>query len=139
LSRHKQWRCKLTGKYKTKERRTKMAAPVVHFEILGKDASKLHSFYGDLFDWKINADNPMNYGLVEAAGEGSIGGGIGSAQDGQPGQVTFYVGVPDINAALSKAESMGGKTVMPETEIPDMVTFALFADPEGNVVGLIKQ
>ena len=115
-----------------------MAAPVVHFEILGKDASKLHTFNGDLFDWKINADNPMNYGLVEAAGEGSIGGGIGSAQDGQPGQVTFYVGVPDINAALSKAESMGGKTVMPETEIPDMVTFALFADPEGIAIGLMQ-
>lgn len=116
-----------------------MAAPVVHFEVLGKDGEKLQKFYGDLFDWKINTDNPMNYGLVEAAGEGSIGGGVGPSQEGQPGHVTFYVGVPDINATLAKAESMGGKTVVPETEIPDMVTFALFADPEGNVVGLVKQ
>lgn len=114
-----------------------MSAPVIHFEILGKDAGKLQSFYGDLFDWKINADNPMNYGLVEAAGEGSIAGGIGATGEG-PGHVTFYVQVPDLQACLDKVEKTGGKTVMPPTEIPDYVTFAMFADPEGNVIGIIK-
>jgi predicted enzyme related to lactoylglutathione lyase len=116
-----------------------MAAPVVHFEVLGKDAKKLQNFYGKLFDWKINANNPMNYGLVEAAGPGSIGGGVGASQPGQSGNVTFYVGVPDVKAALKKAESLGGKIVVPETEIPNMVTFGLFADPEGNMVGVVKQ
>jgi len=115
-----------------------MAAPVVHFEVIGKDGKKLQNFYSKLFDWKINADNPMNYGLVEA-GKGGIGGGVGGSQPGQPGYVTFYVGVPDIKAALKKAESLGGKTVVPETEIPNMVTFGLFADPEGNHVGVVKQ
>lgn len=68
-----------------------MSAPkVVHFEILGQDGRKMQDFYSELFAWKVNADNPMNYGLVEAAGEGSIGGGIGAAEDG-PGHVTFYV------------------------------------------------
>ncbi|MFQ5751804.1 MAG: VOC family protein [bacterium] len=115
-----------------------MSAKVVHFEVLGKDAKKLQHFYSELFDWKINADNPMNYGLVQAEGEGSIGGGIAAAEEGTPGHVTFYVEVDDIPAHLSKAESMGGKTVVPETEIPNMVTFALFADPEGHVIGLVK-
>ena len=115
------------------------AAPVVHFEILGKDGEALKKFYSDLFDWKINDDNPMKYGLVEAAGEGSIGGGIGGAEEGQPGHVTFYLGVTDINATLAKIESAGGKTILPETEIPNMVTFALFSDPQGNTVGLVKQ
>lgn len=115
-----------------------MAAPVVHFEVLGKDAAKLHDFYGKMFDWKINADNPMNYGLVEAAKDKSIGGGIGPAPEGRPGHATFYVEVPDINAALAQAEGMGGKTLMARTEIPEMVIFALFADPEGNVVGLVE-
>jgi hypothetical protein len=120
------------------------AAPVVHFEVVGKDAKKLQDFYGKLFDWKIDANNPMNYGLVNAAGQGnepgkgSIGGGVGAAQEGAPGYVTFYVQVPDLAATLKKAESMGGKTVVPPTEIPNMVTFAMFADPEGNVVGLVK-
>ncbi len=115
-----------------------MATKVTHFEILGKDAGKLQDFYGKLFDWKINADNPMNYGLVEAAGDGSIGGGIGPAQEGAPGHVTFYVEVDNIENYLSKIENMGGKTIVPKTVIPEMVTFALFADPEGSVVGLVE-
>jgi hypothetical protein len=120
------------------------AAPVVHFEIVGKDAKKLHNFYSKLFDWQINADNPMNYGLVNAAGngtevgKGSIGGGVAAAEQGMPGYVTFYAQVPDLAATLKTAESMGGKTVVPPTEIPNMVTFALFKDPEGNMIGLVK-
>jgi predicted enzyme related to lactoylglutathione lyase len=66
-------------------------APVVHFEIVGKDSSKLISFYGELFDWKINSDNPMNYGIIKSQREGTIGGGIGQSREGQPGYVTFYV------------------------------------------------
>ncbi|MFQ5651405.1 MAG: VOC family protein [bacterium] len=115
-----------------------MAAPVVHFEVLGKNGANLQSFYRNLFDWKINADNPMNYGLVEAAGDKSIGGGIGAAEEGNPGHVTFYVQVEDLQAALDKAESLGGKTIVPITEIPGYVTFALLADPEGHVIGIIS-
>ena len=50
-----------------------MAQPVIHFEVTGKDAGALQKYYGDLFDWKMDADNPMNYGIVEKAGDG-IGG-----------------------------------------------------------------
>jgi predicted enzyme related to lactoylglutathione lyase len=113
-----------------------MADPVVHFEILGKDAKKLQDFYANLFGWAVDASNPMNYGIV-AAGEGGIGGGIGPAM-GPQGHLTFYIAVDDPQAYLDKAEAAGGKTVMPVTEIPDMVTFALFSDPEGNTVGLVK-
>ena len=113
-----------------------MANPVVHFEVTGKDGKKLQDFYAGAFGWKIDASNPMNYGIVDNAGEG-IGGGI-SGGDGQSNQVTFYVSVDDPDAYLKKIESMGGKTIMPTTEIPGMVIFAQFADPEGNVVGLVK-
>jgi predicted enzyme related to lactoylglutathione lyase len=44
----------------------------------------------------------------------------------------------NIISFLKKIESLGGKTVVPTTEIPNMVTFALFKDPEGNMVGLVK-
>lgn len=114
-----------------------MGNPVVHFEIVGKDSQKLGSFYSELFDWKVNADNPMGYGMVDTGAEGSIGGGIAKAEDGQE-LVTFYVQVDDPQAYLDKAEKLGGKTIMPVTEIPDMVTFALLADPEGHVVGIVK-
>ncbi len=52
--------------------------------------------------------------------------------------VTFYVQVDDLDAYLKKAESLGGRTVVPPTEIPNMVTFAMFSDPDGNAVGLVK-
>ena len=94
------------------------AAPVVHFEVMGQDGDKLQSFYSDLFDWKIDSSNPMNYGIVEKA-EGGIGGGVTSSPQGGPGHVTFYVAVDDPQAALDQAESLGGKTIMPVTEVPD--------------------
>ena len=118
-----------------------MGNPVVHFEIMGKDADKLRSYYHDLFGWDFNADNPQNYGLVRREenlmpdGVG-IGGGIGSAPN-YDGHVTFYVGTDDPQATLDKAEQLGGKTILPVTELPE-VTIALFADPEGHVVGLAK-
>lgn len=114
-----------------------MADPVVHFEVVGKDSKKLQDYYSQLFGWKINADNQMNYGVVEAS-DGGIGGGVGQADEGGNPHVTFYVAVDDPQAALDKAEQLGGKTVVGVTEIPGMVTFALFADPEGNVVGIVK-
>jgi len=115
-----------------------MAAPVVHFEILGKDGKSLQNFYSKLFAWEIDANNPINYGLVKAAGPTGIGGGVGAAEPGAPGYVTFYVAVPDLAACLKKVESLGGKTLVPPTEIPNIVTFALFQDPEGHTIGLVK-
>ena len=113
-----------------------MPNPVVHFEILGPDAAKTQAFYRDLFGWTINVDNPMQYGLVQAD-EGGIGGGVGATQDGSH-LVTVYVQVPDPQVALDRAVELGGTVVMPVTEIPDLVTIGLFADPDGNVIGLVK-
>ncbi len=111
---------------------------VVHFEINCKDAAKTQDFYRELFDWKIDASNPMQYGLVEPDPPG-IGGGIAQAQPGSPMPgVMIYVEVPDLDESLRKAESLGGKTLVPPTVVPDMVTFAVFADPEGHVMGIVK-
>lgn len=113
-----------------------MSAPVVHFEINSAMAPQLHEFYSKLFGWSINADNPMSYGLVETNGGFGIGGGIGPAQG--PNLVTFYVAVPDTDATLARIEQLGGTIVLPTTVIPNMVTMALFSDPDGNIVGLVK-
>jgi len=72
--------------------------------------------------------------MVEKEGEG-IAGGIGQSQDGGPGHVTFYVSTDDPQATLDKAVELGGSVVMPVTQLPQ-VTIALFADPEGHVIGL---
>jgi uncharacterized protein len=121
-----------------------MGQPVVHFEIIGKDAKKLQSYYSDLFGWEINADNPMNYGIVQRDGNVSpegigIGGGIGPGRGSDyPGHVTFYIAVPDVEAALAKAESLGGSRVMGPEKVMDQVEIGLFNDPEGHLVGVVK-
>jgi len=113
-----------------------MANAVIHFEVVGKDLAGLQSFYGDLFGWKTEAIPEMGYAMVQKEGEG-IAGGLGRSQDGGPGHVTFYVSTDDPQATLDRAEALGGKTVMPVTELPQ-VTLAMFADPEGHVIGLVK-
>ena len=94
-----------------------MGQPVVHFEIIGKDGDRLRSYYSELFGWEIDSDNPMGYGLVQREGNtnadgAGIGGGVAGGPEGYDGHVTFYVEVPDVEAALAKAESLGGTRVM---------------------------
>ena len=120
-----------------------MGQPVVHFEVIGKDAEKLRGFYSEMFGWAIDADNPMNYGLVPRDGNTGddgigIGGGIGAVPEGQPGHVTFYVAVPDVEAALAQAEGLGGSRVMGPETVMEMVEIGLFTDPEGHLIGLVK-
>jgi predicted enzyme related to lactoylglutathione lyase len=77
-------------------------------------------------------------GNTNAEGVG-IGGGIGSSTEGYGGHVTFYVEVPDVEAALAKAESLGGTRMMGPEKVPDVnIEIALFTDPEGHVIGLVK-
>jgi len=121
-----------------------MGRPVVHFEVMGKDGPKLRGYYSELFDWQIDADNPMGYGTIQRDGnttaEGAgIGGGVGQMPEGHDGHVTFYVQVPDVEAALVKAEELGGARVMGPDEVPGMgIVLGFLSDPEGNRVGLIQ-
>jgi len=122
-----------------------MGQPVVHFEVIGKDAAKLQSYYAEMFGWEIatNPDAPMNYGVVARDGntnaEGAgIGGGVGGGMDGQAGHVTFYVEVPDVEAGLAKAESLGGTRLMGPVDVPGGPVIGTFKDPEGNMIGLVE-
>lgn len=103
---------------------------------MGGDGSQLQEFYRQLFDWPIDADNEWNYGMVSAPDGEGIGGGVGPGFDGTS-RVTVYVQVPDLRAALDQAATLGGRTVM-EPEDVGGVSLAQFADPTGNVIGLIK-
>jgi predicted enzyme related to lactoylglutathione lyase len=120
-----------------------MGQPVVHFEIAGKDGEKLQSYYSALFGWDIDADNEMKYGIVAREGNTNsdgvgIGGGISSGPEGYAGHVTFYVEVPDVEASLAKAESLGGTRMMGPDEVMPGLTIGLFNDPEGHVVGVMS-
>ena len=118
-----------------------MSHPVVWFEVLGEDGPKLHAFYAELFGWKIDADNPMKYGLVEASAGRGIPGGIGEPMPEKaphPG-VTVYVSTDDIERELERAARLGGKILLPRTQLPGGTILGFFADPSGNAVGLVEE
>jgi uncharacterized protein len=122
-----------------------MGQPVVHFEIIGQDVDKLWGYYSELFGWEIDGDNPIRYGTIAREGntnlEGvGIPGGIGRAPEGDEsyGHVTFYVEVPDVEAALAQAESLGGTRVMGPETATEGVEIGFFNDPEGHLIGVVN-
>jgi uncharacterized protein len=115
-----------------------MGYPVTWFEIYSPNANQSVKFYTELFGWSVQSMPEMNYHLIDTnAGEG-INGGIGQTQGEQPPGLTFYAEGEDIQALLDRAVSLGSTVMMPVTTIPDMVTFAIVADPFGNALGLVQ-
>jgi predicted enzyme related to lactoylglutathione lyase len=112
-----------------------MANKIIHFEVVGRDAPALVRFYSDLLGWSFNTDNPGGYGMTTADETGVVAG-IGPSPDGGQGWVTGYVSVPDIDAVLARVTDLGGTVVMPKFNPGGGATLAMFADPEGHVIGL---
>ncbi len=123
---------------------------VVQFEITGRDPAKLHRFYGALFGWQLQ-DTPGGHSAGyqrTAADETGIPGAVGPTRsgpnadrepdwDGGSGQLTLYVEVDDVDAAVSRAVRLGGTLVSPVHEVSGRsLKIAFIADPEGHVVGL---
>jgi predicted enzyme related to lactoylglutathione lyase len=115
-----------------------MAKQICWFEVLAADATKAQRFYSELFDWKIDTNNPMKYGMIDTGSKSGVGGGIGTAQPNMYKGVTFYVEVDDLMGTLKRAEKLGGAIVLPPMDVPNGPSIALFRDPEGNTIGLAK-
>jgi len=114
-----------------------MGCPVVHFEINATDRKELKDFYQCLFGWEVKDKNPLGYGLVDTKSDDKgISGGIFENKNA-PG-VLMYIEVDDPEQYLDQIEEMGGEVIVPATNIPGMLTFAIFEDPQGNKLGLIK-
>lgn len=117
-----------------------MPNPVIHFEIAGLDEDRTKSFYGQLFDWQIQPMPEMNYNLVNTRGAddaAGINGGIMKAPHGHP-FIVIYVQVENLEDYLSKSDSLGGQTVVPPTDIPNIGRFAFIKDPDENILGLFQ-
>jgi uncharacterized protein len=124
-----------------------MGQPVVHYEVIGQQPEELRRYYGQLFGWEFDTSGsvapevsePGNYGFVDGNttpdGVG-IPGGIGGGA-GYSSQLMFYVGVPDVEAALQQAEALGGTRQMGPSGAPGRgLVVGHFTDPEGNLVGV---
>ncbi len=118
-----------------------MPNPVVHFELLGKKPKRLRDFYSTVFDWKLTPIKGIDYALVNPGEKKGINGGIGEINDELPKPigVAIYIEVKNPAAMLKSITKAGGKVILPVTKIPGMITYALFEDPEGNVVGIVDE
>jgi uncharacterized protein len=124
-----------------------MGQPVVHFEIIGDNPAELRAFYAQLFGWTFQDDSPVapevsrtdSYSFVDrmTTDDGTgIPGGVGGGR-GFGNHAIFYVGVPDVEAALREAEGAGGRRVMgPAHNERGGVVVGHFTDPAGNLIGV---
>lgn len=108
---------------------------IVHLEIPSSDREVTASFYADLFGWDYDhIDDPMPY--TTWTGENIGGGYTEVGEHYNAGEVLVYVASEDIDADLEKAESLGGKVLIPRREIPGVGWMGAFADPTGNRIAL---
>jgi predicted enzyme related to lactoylglutathione lyase len=122
-----------------------MGRPVVHYEIIGQDPERLQRFYAELFGWDYSMGDsvsqavsaPGRYGFVDGAGNGGEqpNGGVAGGRGYEP-RVIFYVGVDDVEAALARAEELGGRRELGPDGRPGELVVGRFSDPEGNQVGV---
>lgn len=111
-----------------------MGHPIVHCEIGCKDSGKMKDFYASLFGWSFESYGPAQ--MFNTGEKSGIMGHLNSLGHEPHNYTVVYVQVPDIEASLKQVESLGGKRLVPKTEVPTMGHFAWFTDPEGNMVGL---
>ena len=112
-----------------------MANSIVSFEITSKDRAVLEDFYRTVFDWQLI---PASERFTRISPGNGINGGIAQATDGGSGYATFYVEVDNLQNALTRVEGRGGRRLMEPQQMPDGPLIALFADPEGHVIGLVQ-
>jgi uncharacterized protein len=128
---------------------------IVHFEIPADDVERARKFYSTLFGWKIEKievrkdGETIDYWMIsttsssEGKGGGSheekksasIDGGLMKRQDPQQPNLN-YISVSSIDEYSKKVKELGGKVVMPKTEITGYGFFAVCIDTENNAFAL---
>ena len=116
-----------------------MSNPVTQFQILSKSPDETAAFYGALFGWKIDADNPLGYRRIDTGSPQGIQGGIWPAPPHAPNFVQLFVGVPDVGVAIESAAKLGARVVIPATRLPDGDEMAVLLDPHGMAFAVMRQ
>jgi predicted enzyme related to lactoylglutathione lyase len=112
-----------------------MANHICHFEIGCRDHDKTAEFYSKMFDWKLEPQGPAT--MLRTGGD--VGGHITALGHEPHNYTSFYIMVDDVEGALKKAESLGGKRLIGPQGLPNNTWFGWFADPEGNTIGVYAE
>jgi predicted enzyme related to lactoylglutathione lyase len=115
----------------------------VWYELMTSDVAAAKTFYANVVGWSAE-DMPMpgmTYTILRT-GPTQIGGMMALLKEacdaGMRPCWVGYVGVEDADVAAAKATRLGGKTLMPPTDIPNVGRFAMLTDPQGAAFNLFK-
>ncbi|HTB11631.1 MAG TPA: VOC family protein [Bryobacteraceae bacterium] len=108
-----------------------MASPVMQFQILSKAPEETARFYGSLFGWKVDADNPMGYRQIDTGSKEGIQGGIWPAPPQSSNFVQLFMKVPSVPESVKQAQELGAKVIIPPTVLPGGDEMAVLLDPQG--------
>lgn len=112
------------------------------FEIATSDPGSAEKFYGSLFGWTFEADNPaasggMDYRNIKAFGADRPMGGVLGTGGQVPDHAVFYILVADVEATCADAEQLGGTVVSKHLDAgPGAPEFAYLRDPAGSMFGV---
>ncbi len=114
-----------------------MGNPFVHVELMSTDVAKAKTFYGKLFDWKLEDMDmgDMTYTMIKV-GEGTGGGLMKNPMPNAPSTWVAYVNVDDVNAATAKAKLLGAKVMKDIQEVKGAGASSIITDPTGAMLGL---
>ena len=115
-----------------------MSHPVVEFQILSKTPDETADFFGRLFGWKINSDNPMGYRRIDTGSKDGIQGGIWPAPPQAQNFVQLFVRVDDVKASAAQVAELGGKVIIPPSTLPEGDEMAVLMDPHGMAFAVCR-
>jgi predicted enzyme related to lactoylglutathione lyase len=113
---------------------------ITHFDIPSDNPERTQKFYSEVFGWQFDKwDGPMEYWMIRTgeSNQPGINGGMARRMPGQIG-MTNTIEVPSIDEYTSKITSKGGQVHTPKFPIPGVGHFALCADTDGNIFGIIQ-
>jgi predicted enzyme related to lactoylglutathione lyase len=120
---------------------------IIHFEIPAEDLEKLRKFYSELFGWKIEkTPAPIDYYMIHTVPTDekgmllrpSVNGGMMKKQN--PGHKPVnYIAVESVEEYSKRIEALGGKMIVPKTEVPGVGWWAFALDPEGNQFAILQE
>jgi len=112
-----------------------MDCPIVWFEVLGQHGDKLQGFYGEVLGWSFESQRPASETRRRSLRAALPFLRASRPPAEPPWWVTFYARVPDLDAAIAKARSLGSRVLVAPTRHGDSV-IAVISDPEGHPLGL---
>jgi uncharacterized protein len=119
------------------------AGTLVWTELLSSNAETARDFYSKLFGWDVRLRStkwsPLPY-TVFMRGDTQAGGMIQITPEmgNTPPQWLPYFGTSDTDATTAKAQQLGGDTIVPPSDVPDVARFAILQDPHGATFGILR-